>query len=267
MDKLCFLAGLPRSGSTVLASILNQHNEVYVSPTSELVGLLFYANNIFKSDNAKARPNRNVTRKNVLNGIIQNMYQDKTEPVIIDKNRAWPNPDNIRLLEDILEKPVKIICTIRSIKDVVASFIRLVHRNPVGSSFIDKELTKRNQDLNDINRIKYLIGEEGHVYQAWQQIKWNQESEFADRMFYVDYDELVDDGESVIERIENYIGINKFGYDFGNIENKECEDDGVYGLDGMHSVENVLGRKSGEAEEVLGEDACKFLDGFDIRRV
>ena len=36
MKTLYFLGGLPRSGSTLLGSLLNQHSEIYVSPTSPL---------------------------------------------------------------------------------------------------------------------------------------------------------------------------------------------------------------------------------------
>jgi hypothetical protein len=36
MKTLYFLGGLPRSGSTLLGSLLNQHSDIYVSPTSPL---------------------------------------------------------------------------------------------------------------------------------------------------------------------------------------------------------------------------------------
>ncbi len=36
MKTLYFLGGLPRSGSTLLGSLLNQHPDIYVSPTSPL---------------------------------------------------------------------------------------------------------------------------------------------------------------------------------------------------------------------------------------
>ena len=36
MKTLYFLGGFPRSGSTLLGSLLNQHPDIYVSPTSPL---------------------------------------------------------------------------------------------------------------------------------------------------------------------------------------------------------------------------------------
>ena len=40
MEKLYFLAGLPRSGSTVLAALLKQHPELHTTATSGLLGIL-----------------------------------------------------------------------------------------------------------------------------------------------------------------------------------------------------------------------------------
>jgi len=40
MKTLFFLSGLPRSGSTLLGSLLNQHPEIYATPTSPLADLL-----------------------------------------------------------------------------------------------------------------------------------------------------------------------------------------------------------------------------------
>ena len=39
MKTYYFMSGLPRSGSTVLASILNQNPAVYVTPTSPMLNV------------------------------------------------------------------------------------------------------------------------------------------------------------------------------------------------------------------------------------
>ena len=41
MPQIQFLAGLPRSGSTVLSALLNQHPEVHTSATSGLCEVMF----------------------------------------------------------------------------------------------------------------------------------------------------------------------------------------------------------------------------------
>ena len=39
-----FMAGIHRSGSTLLSAILNQHPEIYSSPQTELVSMLYELN-------------------------------------------------------------------------------------------------------------------------------------------------------------------------------------------------------------------------------
>jgi sulfotransferase len=41
MKQFYFLSGLPRSGSTVLAAILNQHPDMHTSSTSGLLDMMF----------------------------------------------------------------------------------------------------------------------------------------------------------------------------------------------------------------------------------
>jgi sulfotransferase len=84
--KFFYLAGLPRTGSTVLGEILNQNDNIHVSPASplsEIVGEVI----------AKWRMNT-VTLKayhhpeqlpNVWRGIREGMYQHRAEPCIVDK--------------------------------------------------------------------------------------------------------------------------------------------------------------------------------------
>ncbi len=43
--RIYFLAGLPRSGSTLLANILAQHRQIYVTPTSGIVDMLVQVRN------------------------------------------------------------------------------------------------------------------------------------------------------------------------------------------------------------------------------
>ena len=42
-----FYSGLPRSGGTMLASVMNQHPDLYVSPLSPTVELLYYTEKYF----------------------------------------------------------------------------------------------------------------------------------------------------------------------------------------------------------------------------
>ena len=45
--KFFFYSGLPRAGGTMLASVMNQHPDLYVSPLSPTVELLYYTEKYF----------------------------------------------------------------------------------------------------------------------------------------------------------------------------------------------------------------------------
>ena len=116
-----FLSGLPRSGSTLLGAILNQNPDIYSSATSPVLNLMknfddFYTNII---DNHFPKEE---FRKKTLTRIWNDWYSDIDSPIIIDKERFWPSS---LTKAGIITKDIKIICTVRSILDILSSFILL----------------------------------------------------------------------------------------------------------------------------------------------
>ena len=57
MKQFYFLSGLPRSGSTLLSSILNQDERVYASANSPLLDMLYYNEQYWRdSEQGRANP-------------------------------------------------------------------------------------------------------------------------------------------------------------------------------------------------------------------
>jgi sulfotransferase len=97
--KYYFLSGLPRSGSTLLSSILNQNPKIYSGPGSPVVDLMFGAETFLrKCEQLRAYPNDNFIQTHI-SSIIKDFYKDIEKEVIIDKSRAWPN--NINLIQKL----------------------------------------------------------------------------------------------------------------------------------------------------------------------
>ena len=72
MKDYYFLAGLPRSGNTVLSSILNQNPLIYSSPLSPISEILYqYETTIPETENVK-RLNDKTRLDNVANSIVSN---------------------------------------------------------------------------------------------------------------------------------------------------------------------------------------------------
>jgi sulfotransferase len=84
-----FLAGLPRSGSTVLAALLNQHPSVHASGTSGMGELMFNTFQAWKNSSAEQAAPQPEQIKAVLRGIMDTKYSNVDKPVVIDKARNW----------------------------------------------------------------------------------------------------------------------------------------------------------------------------------
>ena len=127
MDKqLYFLSGLPRSGSTVLAAILNQNPATHVSTTSALGAALeglatTWHNDPLLIENDKDRSKLAQTMR----GVIDAFYKELSKPIIIDKSRNWPTPVIMQAMAQVLGQKPKIVATVRSVPDCMASFVRV----------------------------------------------------------------------------------------------------------------------------------------------
>ena len=72
-----FLSGLPRSGSTVLAAILNQHPDVHTSSTSGLLDVMFGTFQAWKSSmSAQADANKQAGEAEIKR-ILRNVAEAK----------------------------------------------------------------------------------------------------------------------------------------------------------------------------------------------
>ena len=61
--RIYFLAGLPRSGSTLLANILAQHPQIHVTPTSGVVDMLVQVRNSWDRNDAFQAMERKLSEK------------------------------------------------------------------------------------------------------------------------------------------------------------------------------------------------------------
>ena len=118
------MAGLPRSGSTLLASILNQNPDIYVSAQSPLPNILGAAYNQYQS-----KENLDSSRfddiYNVVDNIIPLFYEKHPEKYIIDKNFSWLDPHPYVILEHHLKNNIKVICPVRDVMEILASWNKL----------------------------------------------------------------------------------------------------------------------------------------------
>lgn len=246
MKNIVFLSGLPRTGSTVLASMLNQHPDIIATTTSPVADFVSLAiNNWHQISGAVKNPHPNQFG-NILTNIIQGSHRHETKSIVVDKNRLWPRFASV-LYRETKVKP-KIICTVRNIPDILASYILLIQRN-VNTTFIDRALIDNGMLVNNKTRCQILL--EKFINHPYTSLKLGYNSGSAE-MLFINYDDIVSNGQDTVDKVCNFIGCPTFTLDKNNLQSMDENDEFHGGIAGLHEVRPVLSKLSPPPEKVLG---------------
>jgi len=261
--KYFYLAGLPRTGSTVLGEILNQNENIHVSPASPLSEIISEILTKWRQNIVTLKAYKHPDQlANVWRGVRDGMYRHRRENIIFDKSWAWQMNDAIDSTRDILGEEAKVICTVDNITDCLASFIMLIRTNPDYQSFIDAGLQHKNMQLTDENRCLGLMdpGIATSVGWCYANLKQAWSSRNRKNLLLIEREDLVANPVDVIAKIYDFIdckdiatwGNNETHY-FEGIEKEITEDDGAaYGIPNLHQVGSKLRGRSWNARDVLG---------------
>jgi len=220
--EITFLSGLPRTGSTLLTSILSQNPEIHTEGNSALCQLMWDMQ--VSCWNTQQIQNKPKIVDELLTSIPKTFY-DGIEGNIIDKCRSWTLPANLELIDKYITKSPKIIIMLRPIVDIVKSFVLV--RNMNGWSNPESGL------LDD--------GSEP-IMRSFDGIK-HAKSINSGQFLYLWYDDLVNNPEQTINKVYDFCGWEKFNHQFDNIKNLTPERDDLLGLLGLHDIRPKLKRR------------------------
>lgn len=238
-----FLSGLPRSGSTVLSSILNQNPQVYSTSTSGLIDILGSVCSTWESSPITAA--QSADKEEVyamLKSIIEAKYKKVKKQVIIDKSRGWVNPVIMDTMAKVIGYKPKIIATVRPTSDCAASFIRVAKPENI-SEFL------RSSDL--IKHLKYSYAELKRGYESC-----------PENIHFVDYDDLVQSPQEEMKKIHKFLGIDPFEYNFNNIDTQVVaeKDELAWGVPNLHLISSKLGyQHNQDSKKILAQ----HFDSYD----
>jgi sulfotransferase len=265
-----FMAGLPRSGSTVLSTILNQNPKFYSGPSSPVLSTMFIVENHLQNDELfHGFPKPEMAEK-IISSIAYQFYSDRTEQVIIDKNRAWTS--RVPYIEGYIKQKAKIICPVRDIDEILTSMITMIRRNPFQEgqeriNFVDEQLIKLNIPINDDNRCEYVGGPQGILGQSLNSIVECFEQGYGDRVHFVEYRDLINEPNNTIGKIYEFLEEDLFEHEFTNLINSNRENDlSTYGINDMHYVHPNLEYIAPEPKEILSESVLEKCKGMDVWR-
>lgn len=250
------MAGLPRSGSTVLSTLLNQNPDVYASPQTDLLSMLYDIESkipTYESYRAKLlHPNF----ASVLYGITDNFYSTNAKSVIIDKNRGWGTPYNWDNLSLYVNPNGKVILTMRPILEVIASFIKIAqktHKATASMPFLNDNLwVSHYRDATDA-QVDNMMTPNGELDRAIFSIA-NLIKNHRDKVYLVWFDDLLDSPQATMNAIYDFLGLDRFDHNFNNIKAVDNHDDlSGYGMLGLHNVNKKLARPKTDPSELLSD--------------
>ena len=255
MKTYYFLAGLPRSGNTLLSSILNQNPMVYsspLSPVSDYLTDLQWANDTRPKNIAL---NDKQPMYNVLQNIANLYYKDIDKPIIIDRSKDWGVKNKYYFASLYLNNEPKILFTVRPILEILTSFITILPEN----SYVDIDMKSENWGyknyltLND-NRCDYLMRPNGQIDSILLTINEIIKEEYKNNFCLIEYDKIINTPQEVMDKIYNFFEMPNYKHNFDNIEKVEIDDDVSVGLPpNMHKVRPQIKKISQDPKEVLSE--------------
>lgn len=230
MKSFYFISGLPRSGSTLLSSILKQNKNFYADISSLLNTLVeTLIENISYSQHNYIIDEEN--RKNIIRSIFDGYYNHINNPIVFDTSRNWTR--NTTLLKQVFPY-TKILCCVRDISSIVNSFEIIGKKNqlyrPI-ALFNDKSFYSNNI----FERCDALIHDDGLIGSAWNSLLEGY-LRSPEIIYFVEYENLCKNPKKELKLIYEFLEQPYYEHNFENVEYSNKKFDTTCNLNDLHTV-------------------------------
>ena len=262
--KFYFISGLPRSGNTLLSTILSQNPDIGSVGQS-------CTTDIFTSINLVEQTPRFLSWKdekglsNIYSSIFQTYYSHWDKKYVIERS-DWIVESNFRFLETYCPNKPKIVILVRDVLEIIKSFLYLAKNYP--RFFINQEASNflkiRPESLTDKNRIETIMRPDGYVVQLLKSIQGFVKSN--NQYIIVEYNDLVLNTEDTINSIYDFYDIPRFKHNYKHLNQLSSNgiqyNDYVYGgpLHYINSEKVELSNK----QVFLDEETIRKYSGLEV---
>ena len=253
MDRFAFLSGLPRTGSTVLGTLLSQHPDLHPTSTSVVREQL----NSIKKFSLGESPYYNVKDLSspcwgMMRGMLYGAYEKVEKEVVVDKDRGWAS--DVVVLKKLIGESPRILSPVRPVPEIIASFM-IISEKIGKNSKIEDEVRLANRRSNSWTLARVIW--EKYVYPNWRVFKIGYETN-PECFLLLNYDDIVNKPKQTMAYITTYLDVPLWAPTTINLTNPNPENDRVYGMPGLHDVKSELKRTSPPAWEILGDEVYEF---------
>lgn len=269
MKQFFFMAGMQRSGATIISAILNQNPDIWVSPASPLYRMMV-AQAQSHNELENIDYNRSDAIDNVLRSIPNTFYADKKAKYIIDKNLNWPSSTGAEVIFKYITQNIKFICPVRSVLDIITSFDTIINASPDSkNNIMDEQVlnqTYADKPLAD-RRADFLMRHDKDISLCLDFMKPALTPQFRHMFHFVEYDDFINDPEKEINNIYEYLEIPHFNHTFQNIFDKtDISPDSLTGIKDLHKIRPTISKVSRRPEDVLLPQTITKYSGLEFWR-
>lgn len=238
VKRVYYLSGLPRSGSTLLANVLNSHEEIACSGSSCLCNVIQGMRRVWSSDVFfKAQLDNNYDKmvkkvREVSRSVIYE-WGNEGKDIYIDKSRGW-----LYCLEWLkeIDPEFKMIITIRDLCDIYGS-IEARHRESMMIEFPD------GMEPNLVDVRANALFADGGVIGGPLKALYNI-GDIPDIMKYLyicRYEDLVINPVGTFSSIFKFLGVKDLCIRDGDkVEQSLMESDSHYNMKYLHNIRGII---------------------------
>lgn len=244
--KLVTLCGLPRSGSTLLGNVLNQHPDITIEMDSCLADILTnisqHSEKTYSETQHTMKEMKDLYYSFMRSGIVGWITKLCDTEIYLDKDRSWAV--DFDLLFNLVPN-TKVIFLVRDLRGVVSSLEKLETFERVMSpstevlyDFEDRD-EYHNEDLMDKRINSYL--KQDMIYTPLFAIKeaLDCERDYLRNFKFVTYENFIENPRKVLDEIYKFVGIKQFDNDLNNITQDPFHD-ASYAPWGNHTIQSKL---------------------------
>lgn len=229
MKQISFCGGLPRTGSTMLMSILQQNPKVFTTSTCPTPHIIFNVVTRCRNDNtfmAMDQMKADQALYGLVHGGVQEWFNSLTEkPFVISKNRVWSDvcylfPEN------------KFIYLVRDLRDIFDSFLGIEERFKSLKTF-DKHTYKIVSSMSHDQLFNFYFEENGVIDFSIQSII--NLIETRKNIMFIRYEDLISFPEKTLYSLYEYLMLQPYEHDLQNIQPPQ-----MYEHDSLYSNERVI---------------------------
>ncbi|MFC3194159.1 sulfotransferase family protein [Marinicella sediminis] len=261
--NIIYVAGLPRSGSTLMCQLLGEHPDIYSTGHSSPLANTIKGMRARMSDDPFLLSQLDVDYDlvyqrltNSYRGFINGWFEETDKSMVVDKNRSWLN--GLETLSH-LDPNFKMVVCIRDLRQIFAS----IENRHQKTSLID--FPDDMADLTSYERADKLFSPQGVVGRPLRLIGQLQDVsvQLQKNLYYIIFEDLMNEPIRVMQEVYHWLGADNYIIDPNKLSVKQHESDSYYRFKYPHKTyDSIKPPALHDVTPRIGNDITKEFEWY-----